>query len=73
MNLRPFAVGFVLLTAFSPAYAAPFPLAASAPDTTATENTAPFIISDGLTQKLITDRNTLMTRGLPSSTSAQRL
>ena len=67
MNFRPFALGFVLLTAFSTAYAAPFPLAASAPDTTATEGTAPFVISDGLTQKLITDRNTLMTRGLPSS------
>jgi hypothetical protein len=67
MYLRPFAASLLLLAASSTAYADPFPLTASAPDTTATENTAPFVISDGLTQTLITNRSTLMARGLPSS------
>ena len=45
----------------------PFPLPASAGSTTATQNTAPFVIPSRMTQTLITDRTTLMGQGLPSS------
>lgn len=42
----------------------PFPLPASAGSTTATENTAPFVIPTRMTQTLITNRNTLLGQGL---------
>src|SRR5262245_34915940 len=66
MQMRLFAAGVALLSATS-AYAEPFPLTHSAPITNVGENTAPFLLSDGLTQTLITNRNTLMANGLPAS------
>ncbi len=41
-----------------------FPLPASAGSTTATENTAPFVVPTRMRQTLITNRNTLMAQGL---------
>lgn len=41
-----------------------FPLPASASSTTATENTAPFVIPTRMTQTLVTNRNTLLNQGL---------
>lgn len=45
----------------------PFPLPASAGDTTALEGTAPFVIPTRMTQTRLTDRNTLLPQGLPTS------
>lgn len=41
-----------------------FPLPASATNTTATENSAPFVVPTRMTQTLVTNRNTLMAQGL---------
>jgi len=45
----------------------PFPLPASAGSTTATQDTAPFVIPTRMTQTRLTDRTTLMGQGLPST------
>lgn len=44
-----------------------FPLPASASSTTHVENTAPFVVPLRMTQTLVTNRNTLMAQGLPTS------
>ena len=44
-----------------------YPLPASATSTTATENTAPFVIPMRMTQSLVTNRTTLMAQGLHAS------
>lgn len=67
MRFRLLAASFALVGATQATYAAPFPLSASAGDTTATESSAPFVLSDGLTQSPITNRTALMAKGLPTS------
>ena len=66
MKTRLLAVGLLLSSALAAA-AAPFPLPASAPLNPATELTAPFVLSDGLTQCLITNRVKLTATGLPAT------
>jgi hypothetical protein len=67
MRLLATAASFALLGAMQATYADPFPLAASAGDTTATESTAPFVLSDGLTQSLVTNRTALLGKGLAAT------
>ena len=71
MQYRLIAASLALLSATQATHAAPFPLAASAtPTTPAQELVSPFTLSDGLTQKLITNRITQIGRGLPSNIAA---
>lgn len=71
MQFRAIAASLALLGATQATYAAPFPLPASAtPTTPAQELNAPFTLSDGLTQKLITNRISLLPKGLPSNIAA---
>lgn len=58
------AVGCILA---APAYADPFPLPATTGDTTAQEDTAPFLLPDGFAQNLITNRAILNLDGLPTA------
>jgi Bacterial protein of unknown function (DUF839) len=67
MTFRLLIAGAALMGASTAVLAAPFPLPASAPVNNLTENTAPFLLSDGLTQKLITNRVTLTAQGLPAT------
>lgn len=67
MQYRLIAASLALLGATQATHAAPFPLPASAPITTVGENTAPFLLSDGLTQSLITNRTILTAKGLPTT------
>lgn len=63
-----FSIGVVLgCIAAAPALADPFPLPGTTADRTAMEGTAPFLLPDGFTQNLITDRATLNSEGLPGT------
>lgn len=63
-----FSLGLVLAcAAAAPVLADPYPLPATAGDRTALEDSAPFLLPDGVRQRLITDRATLDFEGLPAT------